>query len=532
MSRRTLFITLTLALLSITAFALTLRANTAGSDNIAMLAVFQPDEAVPLPYVFDMIRVLPTLKETLYNFAFYEYYFYGFPYFAVSALLLIPVKLAGQLDNIPLVMGLLRQAVSVLPVLLSILLVVYLQTGFRTWKAVPLFLILVALPAVVENNLWWHPDALAILLILIALFFLERDQLRLGRGFYLSAAFAGFSAGTKGIGFYFFLAVGTVLLMALIHKKAGWRRLILSALGYLLVMAFAYLVANPILVYPDVRRAYFGIMERQSELLRLGYEVEYARGLAAAWPDLTAFYGTAPFLLLGCAAAVWGALRGPRRLLDTLIIAWSIPILVLIFGIIHFKFQYALPVALPLLSCLVHFFPDGDTLGNLRPTQALKTRLFAALQALTALVLAQQFAFFAQNAWRRIDEETHKVENSPNIQFYDEIRTRLAPLIPGSYRVYQDVRVYLPPVQGWETEGIYETLDYDYIQAGDFDILLLMQQRIYDYLNPAVTAIDADRLARARVFYLDANLARLQGYKLIFRDSFGLIYVRDELAEK
>ncbi len=60
---------------------------------------------------------------------------------------------------------LLRQLVSVLPMLLSIVLLVYLQTGFQnTFKSALLFLILITIPAITRYTVWfWHPDALALL---------------------------------------------------------------------------------------------------------------------------------------------------------------------------------------------------------------------------------------------------------------------------------------------------------------------------------------------------------------------------------
>ena len=76
-------------------FVLFIFPNRVGSENIKMVAVFEPDESVPLPYVLDMIEPADTLKQSLINFAFYDYYFYGFPYFAASALSLLPLVPLG-----------------------------------------------------------------------------------------------------------------------------------------------------------------------------------------------------------------------------------------------------------------------------------------------------------------------------------------------------------------------------------------------------------------------------------------------------
>lgn len=124
-------VVLILALISLGYFVVFCFPNAANSADPAMVQVFEPDEAMPLPYVLHMIAPYDSLKESLYNFAYYNYYFYGFPHFAWSALVLLPLRWAGQLDNTPLVMLVLRQFVSLAPMLAAIWLLVYLQTAFK-----------------------------------------------------------------------------------------------------------------------------------------------------------------------------------------------------------------------------------------------------------------------------------------------------------------------------------------------------------------------------------------------------------------
>jgi len=49
--------------------------------TLAMVQIFQPDEAAPLPYVLKMIAPAPSLNLALRHFIFYDYYYYGFPVF-------------------------------------------------------------------------------------------------------------------------------------------------------------------------------------------------------------------------------------------------------------------------------------------------------------------------------------------------------------------------------------------------------------------------------------------------------------------
>ncbi len=536
MNRTQKIILLTLALLSAAYFVIFYFPNSLASVDSKMVLVFQPDEAVPLPYVLDMIQPADSIKQALLNFAFYDYYFYGYPYFAVSALALLPVKWAGQLHNTTLVMTVLRQVVSVLPLLAAIWIIVYMQTRFRSYKAVLLFILLISLPAVVQNNFWWHPDGLAILFTTLALFFLHLDALRFGRFFFISAAMCGIAAMTKGIGFYFFLAVFVYLLIGYFGKKASLKKLILASLGYLLVMGVAYFASNPILIYSGVRQRFFDVMRTQSIFLTQGYDVVYPKGLLASLPTLKTYYGGWLILLTALATCTWGIWRGSDRLLQTLILAWLIPMSVLDFSIIHFKFQYWLPVALPLFSCLAFILPDKEDLRNLfhhgktdpqkKAWQTAAPKLF-----LTAIVLTQLSIYTASNI-PRYTSQLNRLENDESIQFYQQALKSLAALPNEKYYVYHDVRMYVPADSPWVTESIFEVLTYDFIEERKYDFLLLMQGRIYDYLNPAVQGIDPEKLAKGREFYQDADDGTIQGYRLIYRDSFGLVFVKDALYQE
>ena len=159
-----------------------------------------------------MIAPASTVNLALRHFIFYDYYYYGFPYFAISALFVLPLQWLGRLGDMPLVMLILRQFVSVLPLLAALLLLVYMQDGFRSYRSPVLFIFLLSVPAGVENNSWWHPDGLTFLLVVLTIFFLKRDNLRFGKYFLLAAAMSGVATATKLIGLHFFLAVGLTLL--------------------------------------------------------------------------------------------------------------------------------------------------------------------------------------------------------------------------------------------------------------------------------------------------------------------------------
>jgi hypothetical protein len=81
-------------------------------------------------------------------------------------------------------------------------------------------------------------------------------------------------------------------------------------------------------------------------------------------------------------------------------------------------------------------------------------------------------------------------------------------------------------------ESNYDLLEYAYIQDNNFDVLLLLEQRIRDYLNPEAVGIDPELFARNQQFYRAADNGTIKGFHLVQRDTFGLIYVRDELYQK
>ena len=491
-----------------------------------MVTIFEPDESAVMPYILDMIKPAETVKEALINFASYGYYFYGYPAFGLSALILLPIKWMGRLDNYPIMMGTLRELISVFPMLLTILLLVYWRTRFRDYRAIVLFFLLAGLPAVVQNNFWWHPDSLAILFAVLTLFFLSRDGLKLGRNFYLAAIFCGFSAGTKSIGFYFFLTVFLVLLLAFIKKKASLRKVLFSAFVFLFIMALAYLFSNPMLVYGSVRKRYFDVMQRQSESLLFGYEVYYQKGILAALPTVREYFGTVPFVVLVVMINLWGIIKSKRKLDYALLLSWALPLTVMVFFISHFKFQYWLPVFLPLLSSVVDVFPERIDFRKLRSVNFKKLTLVRWVQILVIGVVLIQLGVFIAADIERYDHRLNRVESSDAIQFYEAVYPNFEPYLEIYLSIYHDVRMYFPKSDLWTSTTAFEMLNYPYITDRHFDALFLMQQRLNDYLNPNVVAIDEEELAAAREFYSDADAGEIEGYELIYRDPYGLFFIR------
>lgn len=120
----------------------------------------------------------------------------------------------------------------------------------------------------------------------------------------------------------------------------------------------------------------------------------------------------------------------------------------------------------------------------------------------------------------------NRAETSESIQFYENVYPYFEPYLDERFHIYHDVRMYFPESDHWYASSAFEMLNYAYITSEKFDALFLMQQRFDDYLNPNVVAIDEGKLEEARVFYRDADRGAIEGYDLVYRDQYGLFYIR------
>jgi hypothetical protein len=327
------------------------------------------------------------------------------------------------------------------------------------------------------------------------------------------------------IGVYFFLAVGTVLILAIIQKTYPLWRVIKSGLYFLLLMIGSYLVASPFLLSHWERAEFLMTMSKQSAAISSGYGIVYEKGLLAAWPIIHEFYGELIFLLLCLACMIWGIFRSRNKLLFGLILAWFIPLSVMVFFISHFKFQYWMPAALPMISCIAILFPDFAEWKMRKPvSQWFRIGL--------VLIVLLQFGLFTISETRSIKTALYREENEPAIQTYDEMMNSLQPVEDLALFVYKDPRVYFPPVDQWNSTTTYDLLSYDYIQENKFDVLILMNERIRDYLNPSAIGINPADFAQNQLFYRDADNGAITNYQLIFENDFGKIFVRRDLYQK
>jgi hypothetical protein len=257
---------------------------------------------------------------------------------------------------------------------------VHLFTGFRnSWESAGLLLLLLSVRGIARNHIqWWHPDALSVLTVVLTLYFLKRDRLRFGRNFYFAAVACGVAAGIKRAGFFFFLAVGGCLIAAIVRKTLSVRRALLSAALFVLVMLAALLVSNPVVYNSGARQEILNIQLYKTGELDQGYthdvSPDYAKGpVHWAW-TLTRWYAHPLLLSFVAISLLAGCIWGPDKLLNRLILAWSLPYSIYLLWFVAVKpDHYWLPVAVPVFAAffnlprLLRRLPFGQT----RPGRAL-----------------------------------------------------------------------------------------------------------------------------------------------------------------
>jgi len=329
------------------------------------------DEEVIYPDLIKLLTTEETLYDTVWDFIIVDNWWYGYPYFPISAAVLVIPRLIFGNDygqNIQLNLLLLRQFITVLPMTIAIIILVYAATKFKNyWTSIGMFVMMSLIPGVVRNNTrFWHPDSLIVLFVVLAIFFLQRDRLRYGRNFYLSAVSIGLCAAIKLWGLFFFLAVGGYILAGFIEKKINLWGMVKVGLLYLLVMSITILASSPSLLIPWVREAGYKSIADFYPVLREGYDEPdplgvYRTGLPAWMVFFRVHYMHDAFFYFTLFAAVAGSLIGSQKYLNRLVLAWCLVVGgYLIFFIAKKSFQYMLPLMVPFYTSAFLFPALGE----------------------------------------------------------------------------------------------------------------------------------------------------------------------------
>ncbi len=349
---------LVLLALGLVYFALFIPLNLTGAEDEHTFSIGGGDEYVIYPIVTTMYQPGDSFSASLYHIFIYEDYHYGYPFYALSALTLLPVRLTVGPQFVHLTqvnLLLLRQFVSVLPIILAAIILVYLATRFRRpLAAVGLFVLILSIPGVIrDNHNFWHPDALNLLFIVLTLYFLDRDRLRFGRNFWLAAVACGLSAATRLYGFFFFLAIAAYLLAGLVRHSLGrWQALAKGSL-FAGLMVVTILFADPFLFSASARTNLVRILNDKQGEMKYGYnepdpEQIYRTGWEVWLPFFEEGYATNFFSIFLLASASLGIFMGGQRIFNGMLLAWvSVLAGYLVYFVAVKSSQYMLPLFVP-----------------------------------------------------------------------------------------------------------------------------------------------------------------------------------------
>jgi len=537
--KKSTVVLLILLLMGAAYFVLFWLPNSTGARDFNMTFVFEQDEPAQYPHVVRRLEPGNTLPQTIYRVFAYQHYYFGFPYYGYSALVLLPVKLFIDWENISLNMLLLRQFVSVLPMLAAITLLVYLQTRFQSYiKSISLFLILLAVPGVVFNNMWIHPDSLTFLFIVLTFFFLDRDDLRFEKNFYLAALACGLAVATKLIGLFFFLAIPFYIFLGWRQGRIDLRKALIVAASFVAIMFLTFVLANPFLYWASEREFALKTQTRLQDSIKSGFIVTYYNSPLAWLQVFKDWYGLLIFILFALVSAIIGAFKGERRLLNQLILFWSLPFMAYISFVLVIRAKhFPIPILLPLFSSLPAYFtlfaPEkftGTFVTYLRKNSVRLVLTFVGL-----VIVGAQAVYSFRTSASLYTENLHREETSPSLQFYYKIEQDYLSkiVLDREIVIFRDWMMYVPNSPRYEDHFKWGVSDYEVATKNNPDLLILNKQHLYDYTQPGQIegAKDPD-FALTVEFYKNVLNGTVEGYTLLYQDETGIVYLSKPLYDQ
>lgn len=509
--------------------------NLTGAADVSMLSVFELDEFSQFRALAKMTSPGGTASDALHRFIAYDYYYYGFPFFASSAAIFWPLRaiyVAAGEPGLTSASVLLLRELSPLFTALAIAILVALWTRLRSLPhMVALFAFLATLPAIVDNNLWWHPDALVLLLVVATIAALSLDRGQLGRWFYAAALTCGLATATKTVGLWFFAAVALHLFRA--RGQHPLPKLALAGAGYGVTMVLAIAAASPHFFLPSEWEEILAATSTWKNGIDVGWTTKGQTGWAPWLGVLRHGFGWGTTWLALVALCALTAFRSPRREhrdLAATILAWVVPLSIFLVAKVALHTErYLLPVALPLASCA------GSPLlwRSLRERGSSIVPRAAAAAMLT--LLCAQLGFHLHEDLRLYRKVLHREENSPALAFWRrfdaEVLSGVAPGTP--LRIYRDHYIYVPPERRFEVHFRWRSSEHADIVQVRPDLVLLRRSAIEKFADPASPDASTDRAQalRSHQFYLDARDDVIPGYRRLLATDFAVAYGRIAPAE-
>lgn len=505
-----------------------------GLDDLNGLGIYPSDEHAQYQALQRMTARQGSLRETVNNFIVHRYWQFGYPFFVLSAMTVLPVKamctVFSSINYTTASMLALRQ-VGILFTVIAILILVYMWTQYEDFfRSVFLFIFLATIPEVFGNSFWWHPDTLTTLWVVLTMFALYKDNLCFGRWFYWAAFFCGLATGTKIIGLYFFAAVAFYLVLGISKQRASVYAQIGRGAAFFAVMAATIFVTNPLLAVPHYSRDILQSLAEHKKLNEFGgvfngpFALRGAKGPVAWYVEsLSHCFGYWWLLLIGFFLCILSIVRDNRkRLLATIILAWSVPLgLYIMFFVANKSGRYFLPVLLPLLSCI-----GAPIVWESRKRGLKKNIAHVALAGLLLAAGFQLWSYVKTNTDTYVYVLKREIDN-PAIEFYNKLAACFFSRLPrgASVTVLQQSFLYMPPLQNVNRVCIelYGPMAHRAIEYAQPDLILFQKLYIEKFTDPVTIAdtFDPERVKSCAKIFRMAKTNSIPGYyKLLETEHF------------
>jgi hypothetical protein len=534
-----------LGIISILYFILFIFPNLTGAKDEVMISVFEHDEFAQFPHVVRMITPGDTFYQSLRNFVVYLHYFYGYPFYFFSAISIFPLKLIlgpEWIDNTRLIMAVLRQMINLLPMVLSAVIMVYVITKFKTlWKSLLLLIFLLTIPAVVSNNMWWHPDSLLTLFCVITIFFLIKDDFRFGRNFYFSGIACGLAIGAKILGVLFVLTYAIYLVYGIFTKHLTIRKFIFVSFLILVIVLGTVVLSNPLLLLPIERREIITTFRLNLEQSTHGFWVLKKSGennLSAIISILSTDYGLGLVTLISFVSLFWGLLKEKTRVISLVNLSWLFAFMVyFIFIASTLRSHYFLPIIFPLFSNLFIFLPDNFDILFTNNMKKVKPRIIVKplLQTSLILLVIMQIFLVVPKDINIYIQALNKEKTSPSIELFRDTQNKYLYLIPQEKNIliYRDWRAYVEPKENYSIVYDWSLANYELINELGPDLLFIEYDNTHYFSDETKIeqAIRPEEMVMMNRFYSDVYEEEVEGFKLLNKTNFGYVFVKNTFYE-